>query len=147
MAPRRNEAVRIDCRAHGIVLARPFAKALAIAAAGGVLYSLGWPWLVGAAVLLALGALIALRAVWEWERTRLLVTGDQLVVVRGTLRRRTTTVRLDRADGLRVDESLLGRLLGYGTLVAGDLSVEYVPRPWDVCRLVDERPLEAALSG
>jgi len=147
VAPRLRDGVRLDCRAHGIVLARPFAKAFAIAAVGGVVYSLGWPWLVGGAVLLVFGALLALQAAWEWERTRLVVTGDQLVVVRGTLRRRTSSVRLDRVGGLRVDESLLGRLLGYGTLVAGDLSVEYVPHPWDVCRLVDERPLEPALSG
>ena len=147
MAPRLRDGVRLDCRAHGIVLARPFAKAFVVAGAGGIVYSFGWPWLVVGAVLLAVGAFVALRAAWEWERTRLLITTDQLVVVRGTLRRRTTAVKLDRVGGLRVDESLLGRLLGYGTLVAGDLSIEYVPHPWGVCRLVDERPLEPALSG
>jgi len=31
-----------------------------------------------------------------------------------------------------VEQSLLGRLLGYGTLVAGDLEISCVARPADV---------------
>ncbi|MDQ2984096.1 MAG: PH domain-containing protein [Actinomycetota bacterium] len=147
MLPRRRERSCLESRAHGIVLARPFAKAFVAAAAGGFAFSRGWPWLVGGAVLLGTGALVALQAVWRWERTRLVVTPEQLAVVSGTFRRRTVAVRLERVGGVRVEQTLTGRLLGYGTLVAGDVSVEYVPRPWEVSRLVEELPLEPALSS
>jgi uncharacterized membrane protein YdbT with pleckstrin-like domain len=144
---RGREEVRFAVRAHGIVLARPFAKTFVLAGIGGVVYSRGWPLVLAGAVLLAAAALVALRAVWRWERTRLVVTDASLAVVQGTVRRRVATVRLDRVGGVRVEQTLLGRLLGYGTVVAGDLAVEHVPRPWDVCRLVDDRPFEPALSA
>ena len=83
------------------------------------------------------GALIAVMAVWRWERTRVIVTDDQLAVVRGTLRRRIAAVRLERVGAVEVDQSLLGRLLGYGTLVAGPLEITYVPQPRSVYGLVE----------
>lgn len=147
MLGRGHDDVRFVSRAHGIVLARPFATAFVVAAAGGGLYSRGWPWLVAGATLVVAGALFALRAVWRWERTRLVVTRDSLAVVQGTVRRRTAAVRLERVGGVRVDQTVLGRAFGYGTVMAGDLAVEYVPRPWDVCRVVDDLPFEPALSA
>lgn len=57
---------------------------------------------------------------------------DRLVVVHGTLQRRTASASLDGV--VEVEQSLLGRLLGYGTVVAGELEVPYVPR--DLVRLL-----------
>ena len=34
-------------------------------------------------------------------------------------------------------QGLVGRLLGYGTIVAGELEIEYVPKPRDVYGLVE----------
>src|SRR5207248_2803446 len=68
------EQVCFDARRHGVVLARPFTKALVLAGAGGILVAQPWPLLVPGAVLVLLGALLALRAVWRWERTHLVVT-------------------------------------------------------------------------
>ena len=51
-----------DARRHGVVLARPFTKALVLAGAGGILVAQPWPLLVPGAVLVLLGALLALRA-------------------------------------------------------------------------------------
>jgi hypothetical protein len=45
-------------------------------------------------------------------------------------------VTLARAGAVEVEQSFLGRLLGYGTLVAGELEVPYVARPADVARLL-----------
>jgi uncharacterized membrane protein YdbT with pleckstrin-like domain len=87
--------------------------------------------------LVLVAALLALRAVWRWEQTRVIVTEDQLAVVRGTLRRRIAAVRLERVGAVEVDQGLLGRLLGYGTLVAGPLEITYVPQPRSVYGLVD----------
>lgn len=126
----------IDTRRHGIVLARPLGRALALAAAGGFALSRGWPLTVAGAALLAVGALIALRAVWRWDRTHVVVTTEKLFVVHGVLRRRAAAVRLARVGSVELEQTLLGRLLGYGTVIAGDLEISYVAHPRDVCRLI-----------
>jgi hypothetical protein len=35
-----------------------------------------------------------------------------------------------------VEQSPLGRLLGYGTVIAGNLEIPYVARPSEICRLL-----------
>ena len=75
---------------------------------------------------------MALRAAWSWERTHVVVTTEKLYVAYGFFRRRAAGVRLARARTIEVEQSLLGRLLRYGTLIAGDLEVDYVADPWRV---------------
>jgi len=132
-----DERVCLDARRHGVVLARPLGQALLLAAAGGVLLALPWPAQVPGALLVIAGALLTLRAVWLWERTRLVVTTEKLFVVSGTLRRHASAVRLRSVENLELEQSLSGRLLGYGTLVAGPLEIDHVPEPRDVYRLVE----------
>ena len=131
------ERVRLETRPHEISLARPLGRALGLAAVGTVLVALGfrYGWGLGAAGVLALagGAVVALADVWRWHATRLLVTTEKLIVVDGVVRRRAAAVRLARGT-LAVEEGVLGRVLGYGTLVAGDLEIPYVPR--EVARLL-----------
>ena len=130
------ERIWLDQRPHGIVLARPLARAGALAAMGAVLVLVGWPATAGGAILLGLAAAGALRAVWRWERTRVVLTSEKLFVVHGTWRRRAAAVRLARAEPVEVEQSALGRLLGYGTLVAGELEIPYVREPRRVCGVV-----------
>jgi membrane protein YdbS with pleckstrin-like domain len=132
----RRRRIRLDARPHGVVLLGPLAKALVLAAGAGVLLALGWPASALAVVPLALAAVIAVRAAWRWERTRLVVTDEEVSVVFGTLRRRTATVPLRRLGPVEVEQGVVGRVLGYGTLVAGELEVPYVARPREVARLL-----------
>jgi membrane protein YdbS with pleckstrin-like domain len=132
----RSERVRIDARQHGVVLTWPLAKAVALAVAGGALLALGWPVSPLGVLPLAAGALLALVAVWRWERTRLVVTVEEVRMVSGTLRRRAMVVSLSRLGPIEVEQGLLGRLLGYGKLVARDLEVPYVAHPGEVARLL-----------
>ena len=127
----------LEARRHGISLVRPFLRAAAFGAAGAGLLLLGWPFTVGAAPALAFAAVSSLAAVWRWERTRIVVTTEKLLLVSGTLRRRTTAVPLARVDMVEVEQTLAGRLLGYGTLVAGELEIAYVPKPRRVYGLVE----------
>jgi Bacterial PH domain len=83
------------------------------------------------------GAAVCLRAVWLWERARLVVTTEKVCVLDGTLRRRSSAVRLRTVEKLELEQSFPGRLLGYGTLVAGPLEIQHVPRPRSVYRLVE----------
>jgi membrane protein YdbS with pleckstrin-like domain len=128
--------VRLDVRPHGVVLARPLAKALVLAGVGGALVAIGWPASPLGALGVGVAAMLALGAVWRWERTRVVVTGDELRVTTGTLRRRSAAVALSRIGPVEVEQGILGRMLGYGTLVAGDLEVPHVARPRAVARLL-----------
>jgi uncharacterized membrane protein YdbT with pleckstrin-like domain len=65
------------------------------------------------------------------------LTTEKLFVVQGTLRKRAAAVRLSRVGALEIEQSLLGRLLGYGTIVAGELEIMYVPQPRRVYGLVE----------
>jgi len=121
------------------VLAPALARAFLLAAAGGFLVSLAWPFALVGAGLVVFAALLALRAVWKWERTHVIVTDDRLALVRGTLRRRIAAVRLERVGAVEVDQTLLGRVLGYGTLIAGPLEITYVPQPRSVYGLAESR--------
>ena len=132
-----DERICLEARRHSVVLARPIGRALVLAAAGGVLLTQPWALLLPGALLVAVAALITLRAVWRWDRTRLVVTTEKLCLVNGSYRRRSTGVRLGALQTLEIEQSLLGRLLGYGTIVAGPLEVDHVPRARHVCRLVE----------
>jgi uncharacterized membrane protein YdbT with pleckstrin-like domain len=129
MVTSSTEQVRLDERRHAIVLAGPFLRATVLAVGGISGFVLGWPLSVIGVVLLAIGAWIVFRAVWRWERTHVVLTSEKLFVVHGTVRRRAAAVRLERIGPVEIEQSLLGRLLGYGTVLAGDLEITHVPRP------------------
>jgi hypothetical protein len=134
----RDEKVCFDARRHGVSLARPLAQATLLAGAGAVLLAMPWSLLaVPGAALVVVAAAVCLRAVWLWERTRLVVTTEKVCVIDGPLRRRASAVRLRSVESLQLEQSLPGRLLGYGTLVAGPLEIEHVPHPRSVYRLVE----------
>lgn len=132
-----SERICLDERRHAVVLAGPFARALGLGAVGIGCMAIGWPASVAGVLFQAGGAWIALRAVWSWERTRVVLTTEKLFIVHGTLRRRAAAVRLGRIGAIEIEQSLLGRLLGYGTIAAGDLEIDFVPEPRRVYGLVE----------
>ena len=131
------EQVRLETRQHGVVLARPLLRALVLAGAGAALVALGmpvaWPLGVVGAIALSLGALTALRAVLVWDRTLLVVTSRKLLVLHGVVRRRAAASALGPGGAVEVEQGLVGRMFGYGTVVAGELEVPYVPDPTRLC--------------
>jgi uncharacterized membrane protein YdbT with pleckstrin-like domain len=131
------ERVFLDARRHGIVLVGPLSRALVATVAGGALLAFAWPLAVAGAILMGLGALVFVRAVWAWERTRVVVTSEKVFVVQGTWRRRAKAVRLRTVEGVEVDQSLPGQLLGYGTVVVGSLALDKVAEPKRVCHLLE----------
>ena len=132
-----DEKVFLDARRHGVVLARPLGQALGLAALGGILLAFVWPFAVAGALLVLLGSILALRAVWNWERLHLVVTTERLYVVDGTLRKRARQIRLRKIDAVEIEQSAIGRFLGYGTLLVGPLEIEHVPKPREVTQLVE----------
>jgi len=138
MRPHRDEEVYLDARLHGAVLARPIFRSTMLVLLGIAVMLV--PYAAGAvagAVLIAAGAFFTLRAVWQWERTHLVVTTEKVYLLNGTLHRRAKAVRLQMVDAVEVDQSLVGQLFGYGTVVVGPLKVGHIARPSEVCHLVE----------
>jgi len=131
------DTAQLQTHRHGIALARPFLRALVLALAGAACFFAPWAAVAAVgAVLLALAALIAVVGVARWDRTHLAVTGTALVVEHGLLNRRTASISLN-GTLFEVERTLLGRILGYGTVVAGELEMDYVPRR--LTRLLQQR--------
>ncbi|HLX18886.1 MAG TPA: PH domain-containing protein [Gaiellaceae bacterium] len=136
MPAAETERIYVDARRHGVVLVRPLGRALLLAALGSIAFLGGWPISAAGAAFLCIAAAGAVTAVWSWDRTRVVLTGERLFIVHGTLRRRAAAVRLAKVQAVEVEQSLLGRLLGYGTIVAGDLEISFVAAPAEVSEAV-----------
>ena len=132
-----DEEVCLEARRHGIVLARPIFWAVVLSGIGGVVSTAPRPFSVAGGVLIALAAFVAVRAVWKWERARVVVTTDKVLVVGGTWRRRVRSVRLAGLGAVELEQTLMGQLLGYGTIVVGPMALEHVPKPKSVYHLVE----------
>jgi uncharacterized membrane protein YdbT with pleckstrin-like domain len=131
------EQVFLDARRHGVVLARPLLRSLVVAVLGAVGMLGGWPVSAAGVALLVVAAVMAIGAVWRWDRTHVVLTTEKLFVVHGVLKRQAAAVRLARVGTVEVEQSLTGRLLGYGTIVAGDLEIACVAEPREVYGLVE----------
>jgi uncharacterized membrane protein YdbT with pleckstrin-like domain len=131
------EQVFLDARRHGVVLARPLLRSLVVAVLGAVGMLGGWPVSAAGVALLVVAAVMAIGAVWRWDRTHVVLTTEKLFVVHGVLKRHAAAVRLAKVGTVEVEQSLTGRLLGYGTIVAGDLEIPCVAEPREVYGLVE----------
>jgi uncharacterized membrane protein YdbT with pleckstrin-like domain len=137
------EVVVVRERQHWIALLRRIAGAalLAILAiAMTTLYGLGgWPtsgvgaW-VGAG-LLVLAFLLALPATMRWWNEQYLVTDRRVLRVEGVFRKQALDSGLAKINDVHVEQSFLGRLLGFGSLeilTASDATInrlDLLPRP------------------
>ncbi len=75
-------------------------------------------WIGLAASLLILAwALYSLATAWfrQWT-TEIAVTDRRVILKRGFIRRQTTEINNDKVESVEVHQSVLGRLLGYGTV-------------------------------
>lgn len=136
MLAESDEHVYLDVRRHGVVLVRPLLRALVLAVLGVAAFLGGWPVSVAGATLLVVAAVLATAAVWRWDRTQVVLTTEKLVVSHGVVRRRAAAVHLSKVGTVEIEQSLPGRILGYGTVYAGDLEIRCVGRPGELCGLV-----------
>lgn len=106
-------------RVHWVV----YLCSLALAVICGVLLHLAsrpngvpTPLLVGAAVSAVLAAIELARAwFWKWA-TEFAVTNRRIIYKRGFIRRDTIEMNTEKVETVEIHQSVLGRLLNYGTL-------------------------------
>ena len=133
------EEIVYEERPHSAALAGPLLRALVLTVLGAALVlggsSLTWGLSAAGALLLGVAAFVTLLEVWRWDRTHVVVTTEKLFVVSGLAQRRAAAVRLARAGVVEMEQDTLGRMLGYGTISAGNLEIPYVADPDRVCAL------------
>ena len=106
-----DEHVVYRAKLHPII----FARAVGVLLAGVVL--LFFPSLTQArTVVLLIGVLMLVPPLVSYQTTELGVTNKRVIVKTGLIRRRTIELLLRQVEAISVDQSLLGRLLGYGSI-------------------------------
>lgn len=128
---------------HWVVLMRWIGSAVVLAVLGLAMASIygfaGWQGAgIGAWIgvgLLAIAVLVALPAILRWTTEVYLVTDRRVIRVAGVLHKQTLDSGLAKVNDVRLTQTVLGRLLGYGTLeiiTASDSGInrlDYLPRP------------------
>jgi uncharacterized membrane protein YdbT with pleckstrin-like domain len=124
------ETVTYRGRLHWIV----YHRALVLVALGLLLLYPWTPnlpklWIFGG-VAVAVGVLAAIPAWLARWSTELVVTNKRIVAKRGLIRRDTVEMLHKKVESIAVHQSILGRLLGYGTLAIHGTGggVEWVPQ-------------------
>jgi hypothetical protein len=67
-------------------------------------------------IFLVIAAIAGFKAWFDQWITEIAVTSLRVIYKRGFIRRRTVEMNMDKVESVRVDQSLFGRLLGYGTI-------------------------------
>jgi membrane protein YdbS with pleckstrin-like domain len=115
------ETVLVDGRLHWIIYVPAFFWLLCAAAAAGSYvhfrdFDYKGPLLIVAAVLAIFGLILLLRAWWHSFQTEIAVTNHRVIYKEGVINRHTDEMNIDKIESVIVDQSILGRIFGYGTI-------------------------------
>jgi uncharacterized membrane protein YdbT with pleckstrin-like domain len=124
----QGEEVLFQTRHHWIVMAGALALGalLDLAAMAGLLFLIGQTGLgvevrdlgyVLAALALVTGSVFILGGAMKRNATEMVVTNKRVIVKTGILTRRTFEMLLTRIESIGVEEPMMGRILGYGTVI------------------------------
>lgn len=116
-----DETVLVDGRLHWIIYVPAIFWLLCAVAAGGGSVHLKythyqWPLLIAAAVFAVFGLILLVRAWWQAFTTEIAVTNHRVVYKKGFIKRHTDEMNIDKIESVIVDQSILGRIFGYGTV-------------------------------
>lgn len=82
-----------------------------------------------AAVVIPVGLLYVIRGVIIVMTTELVVTNRRVIAKFGLIRRSTVELIHGKVEGMTVDQSIFGRLLGFGTIVVNGTGTSRTPIP------------------
>lgn len=105
-----NEQVTYWAKLHWIIYALPafvFAVAILVAVAGG--------WI--AAIAIAIVGFILVLPPWiKSSSSEFAITNKRVLIKVGLIRRHSLELLLQKVEGIGVDQGILARILGYGTI-------------------------------
>ena len=115
-----SERVIYETGLHWLIFGRAIlVLLLAVALAIGALYApadASLPLLFAAAAVAFCGFLLFVAALLRRAGTELAVTDQRVVLKRGLIARHTIEMNRGKVESVDVDQSLIGRILGYGTV-------------------------------
>jgi uncharacterized membrane protein YdbT with pleckstrin-like domain len=77
-----------------------------------------WLWLIGLLLLVVVVGLFFWIAAWiRMRTTELAVTNRRVIAKFGLIKRDTIEIQVGRIESVQVHQSVMGRMLGYGTVV------------------------------
>jgi uncharacterized membrane protein YdbT with pleckstrin-like domain len=84
--------------------------------------------------LVGVGLYFLARAWFDWWITEIAVTNRRVIYKRGFISRKTAEMHMDKIVSVKVDQSILGRVLGYGKVAilgagAGEESLGTIDEP------------------
>ena len=88
----------------------------AVVASGGALSAGSGGAAAGGGTLLVIGAVILGMGILKRNATEIAVTNKRVLIKTGILARKTIEIFLSKIESVAVDESLMGRTLGFGTV-------------------------------
>ncbi|MBN9599184.1 MAG: PH domain-containing protein [Afipia sp.] len=114
------EKVRYSTTIHGIVylpgLSCWLGSVICLIAAQGAPGGWGLALLVASAALALVGGILVFQAWFRRWTTETDVTSMRVIHKQGFIRRRTFEMNLDRVESVDVDQSILGRIFGWGDI-------------------------------
>ena len=122
-----------------------YVRAVLLTLIGGLMYFAASPdadaMVIIGLILVLLGALSFLRAAIARWTTEIAVTDRRVIMKRGLIRRDTIEINIPKVESVDVSQSILGRLLNYGTVIVrgtgGGLNpLAYVSAPLPLRRAV-----------
>jgi uncharacterized membrane protein YdbT with pleckstrin-like domain len=106
-----NEQVTYRARLHRIIFVFPaciFVLAILVALAGG-----GW---IAGGVLGVIGLILLVPPWIRSSSSEFAITNKRVLIKVGLIRRHSLELLLQKVEGIGVDQGVLGRILGYGTI-------------------------------
>lgn len=91
-----------------------------------------WHLLFAGVVLLPAFGIGLVFLVWAWIRvksTELAITNKRVIAKFGFISRNTMEIAIQKVEGIQVHQSLLGRMLDYGTLIVSGTGTSHAPIP------------------
>lgn len=121
------EKVAYSTRLHWIVLVGPLALWALFAAPGVALLvasanrsgdpnASAQSMMIAGVALLVIAAVILVRGILTRNAVQMAVTNKRVIAKVGIVTRRTVDMLLSRVESVGVEESVMGRMLGYGTV-------------------------------
>lgn len=114
---------------HWIIYGRALFGLLLSAGLIGLAYTLQWDLVAsaGAAAISFITLLMWLRAWITVASTELVVTDRRVIHKVGFIARKTREMNREKVESIDVDQSIMGRLLGYGTIIVHGTGSSWEP--------------------
>ena len=119
------ETVSYRARLHWLLFVKPALTAIVILAIAGFLFygtDLGKVLAAQTSLLVWIGVLVIsaaplLSTTLKWRSAEFAVTNKRVILKTGFIQSKTAEMFLNKIESVGVDQSIVGRVLGYGTVV------------------------------